>query len=224
MYEVSGETAMQTVLAIEPGDSIRRVAQRLQTPYETVRQTVNQLEDAGYLTYDDGLYLTDDTIRTPLRDLLAASAHISPPTIDEAYILPHFGDWPFAFTRIDAAYVWTHGGYQVGRSPDDYPLFLAVQEPDVADWRAFFDDFGLPTSLERQPRESIESPLQIVLEPRPTVAPERVEGYPVISRAETIEYMQENYTHFQSGLAMLNRMYEDLNLDVDYRDSERAAP
>jgi hypothetical protein len=40
------------------------------------------------------------------------------------------GDWYFAFTQVDAVYVWTQGGYQVGREPDD-PLFLAVRERDI---------------------------------------------------------------------------------------------
>ena len=42
MYEFLGDTAAQVILAIESGDSIRRVAQHLHTPYETVRQSVNQ--------------------------------------------------------------------------------------------------------------------------------------------------------------------------------------
>jgi molybdenum-dependent DNA-binding transcriptional regulator ModE len=42
MYEVLDDTAAQVILAIESGDSIRRVAQHLHTPYETVRQAVNQ--------------------------------------------------------------------------------------------------------------------------------------------------------------------------------------
>ncbi len=46
MYEVLDDTAAQIVLAIESGDSIRRVSQNLHTPYETVRQAVNRLEDA----------------------------------------------------------------------------------------------------------------------------------------------------------------------------------
>jgi len=36
----------------------------------------------------------------------------------------------------------------------------------------------------------------------------------VIPRAETIEYMRENYAQFQSALAMLNRTCEDLNLGI----------
>jgi DNA-binding transcriptional regulator YhcF (GntR family) len=50
MYEVLDDTAAQVILAIESGDSIRRVAQHLHIPYETVRQAVNHLEDAGYVS------------------------------------------------------------------------------------------------------------------------------------------------------------------------------
>jgi len=101
------------------GDSIRCVAQHLHTPYETVRQAVNRLEDAGYVTYDEGLSVVDEHVRDAARELVAASAGVSPPSIEEAYVIPQFGEWPFAFTRVDAVYVWTQGGYQVSRDPDD---------------------------------------------------------------------------------------------------------
>ena len=221
MYEPFDETAARVLLAVNPGDSIRTVAQHLHTPYETVRQAVNQLEDAGYLRYDDGLFVTDDRVRKAARDLLATSAAVNPPSIEEAYVLPQFGDWPFAFTRIDAVYVWTQGGYQVGREPDDYPLFLAVREKDVDAWQRFFEQFGIPTGFERRPEDSFEGPLQVVLNERSVLNPNHVEGYPVISRHETIAFMQEHYATFQSALAMLNRMYDDLSLGVSYRESER---
>ena len=84
-----------------------------------MRQAVNRLEDAGYVHYDDGLSVSDERVRDAARELVAASAGVSPPSIEEAYVLPQFGDWPFAFTRIDAVCVWTQGGYQVGRDPND---------------------------------------------------------------------------------------------------------
>ena len=224
MYEVLDDTAAQVILAIESGDSIRRVAQHLHTPYETVRQAVNRLEDAGYISYDDGLSVVDERVRDAARELVAASAGVSPPSIEKAYVIPQFGDRPYAFARIDAVYVWTQGGYQVGRNPDDYTLFLAVHQQDVDAWETFFESFNLPTAFERQPRDELDGSLQIVLEPRPSLDITHVGGYPVITRAETIEYMLENYAQFQSGLAMLDRMYEDLDLGVAYRETERAPP
>ena len=206
MYEPFDETAAQVLLAVTPGESIRQVAHHLHTPYETVRQTVNELEDAGYLRYDDGLFVINDHVREAARDLLATSAAVNPPSIEEAYVLPQFGDWPFAFIRVDAVYVWTHGGYQVGRDPDDYPLFLAVHEQDIEAWQSFFERFGIPTGSDRQSADSFDGSLQVVLEERPAVNPDYVEGYPVVSRSETIEFMQDHYATFQSALAMLDRI------------------
>jgi len=224
MYEVMDETAAQVVLATERGDAIRTVAGRIQRPYETVRQAVDRLEDAGFVQYDDGLIVTDDRVRETAREFLAACARVSPPTIDEAYVLPQFCDRPFAFCRIDGAYVWTQGGYQVARDPSDYPLFIAVQDADRSDWESFFESFGIPTALDRQPPESISGALQIVLDPRATLEVADVEGYPVVPREETIEYMYDHYPQFQSGLAMLDRMYDDLDLDESYRERDRAQP
>ena len=85
-----------------------------------------------------------------------------------------------------------------------------------------FDSFDIPTATERQPQTELDGPLQIVLEPRPSLDIEHVEGYQVIPRAETIDYMRENYAQFQSALAMLDRMYDDLDLGVSYREPERA--
>ena len=150
MYEVLDDTAAQVLLTIESGDSIRRVAQHLHLPYETVRQTVNRLEDAGYVQYDDGLSVVNARVRDAARELVATSASVSLPSIEEAYVIPQFGEWPFAFTRIDAVYVWTRGGYQLSRDPDDYPLFLAVREQDVDAWERFFASFGIPTVFERR--------------------------------------------------------------------------
>jgi len=222
MYELMDESAAQVLLATETGDSIRAVAARIQRPYETVRQAVNRLEDAGFVEYDDGLVVSDGHLRDAAREVLAASARVSPPTITEAYVLPQFFDRPYAFARIDAVYVWTQGGYQVARDPDDYPLFIAVHEADLSAWESFFASFDVPTALERQPPESVSGSLQVVLDPRSVLDVDILEGRPVVTREETIEYMYEHYAHFQSGLSMLDRMYDDLDLEEAYRERERA--
>ena len=97
---------------------------------------------------------------------------------------------------------------------------FAVREQDVDAWEAFFESFDLPTAFERQHRNELDGALQTVLEPRPSLDIEHIDGYPVVPRAETIVYMRENYTQFQSALAMLDRMYENLDLNVTYRETE----
>lgn len=88
MYEVLDDVTAQILLTIESGDSIHRVAQHLQRPYETVRQAVNRLEESGYVDYHDGLSVVDSRVRTAACDLVTASASVSPQSIEEAYIIP----------------------------------------------------------------------------------------------------------------------------------------
>ena len=76
------------------------------TGVQTCALPIYRLEDAGYVSYGDGLTVVDERVRDAARELVAASAGVSPPTIKEFYVIPQFGDWSFAFTRIDAVYVW----------------------------------------------------------------------------------------------------------------------
>lgn len=111
--------------------------------------------------------------------------------------------------RVDAVYVWTQGGYQVSRYPDNYPFFLVVREVDRSEWETLFEGVGLPTADERQPSEDINGPLQIVLESRSELKIDTVEGYPVIPLDETLEYMHEHYAQFQPAIQMVEGMYDD---------------
>jgi len=216
MYEVCGEKEFKVLLALDPGDSISGVARKIDENRETIRRVVNRLEEAGYVAYDDGLQFLDQTIRDVGLDFLAAAAATSPPSIPEAYVLPQFAGMDYAFTAIDAVYVWTRGGYQVAREPDDYPLFIAVHESDIDAWMAFFDRFGIPTAEERQPADEFDGAIQIVLEPRSEIEAEMVDGRPVIPLKETVAFANEHYAHFQSALDMLGRMYDSVDTDANH--------
>ncbi|WEL18884.1 Transcriptional regulator, ArsR family [Halorhabdus sp. SVX81] len=217
MYTACGEKALKTLLAIDPGDTIVGVARKIDENRETIRRTVDRLEAEGYIAYDDGLTVVDESVREAGLQLLAASAGVSPPSISEAYVLPQFAGMDFAFTGIDAVYVWTRGGYQVAREPDDYPLFIAVEEPDLEAWERFFERFNIPVSRERQPRDEINGPLQVVVEPRDAIDADSVDGRPVITLDETVAFAREHYATFQSALSMLDRMYDEVDSDANYR-------
>jgi len=213
MYTACGEKELKTLLAIDPGDTIVGVARKIDENRETIRRAVDRLEAEGYVAYDDGLTVVDESVRDAGLQLLVASAGVSPPSISEAYVFPQFAGMNFAFTGIDAVYVWTRGGYQVAREPDDYPLFIAVEESDLEAWESFFDLFDILVSRERQPREKIDGPLQVVVEPQESIDAESVDGRPVISLDETVTFAREHYATFQSALSMLDDMYEEVSVD-----------
>ncbi|WP_255171577.1 helix-turn-helix domain-containing protein [Natrononativus amylolyticus] len=217
MYEVCGEKELKVILALKSGDSISGVARKIDENRETVRRVVNRLEEAGYVAYDDGLHLVDQTVRNAGLEFLTASADTSPPSISEAYVLPQFAGMEYAYTAIDAVYVWTRGGYQVARDPEDYPLFIAVYESNLDAWAEFFDRFGISTAQERRPTEDFDGAIQVVFEPRSQVDAEMVDGRPVIPLQETVAFATEYYATFESALDMLGRMYDDVDTDTAYR-------
>jgi len=217
MYEPCSEKALKTLLAIDPGDSISGVARKIDENRETIRRVVNALEDKGYVKYSHGLTEVDPTVREAGLSFLAASADVDPPSILKAYVLPQFAGLEFAYTSIDAVYIWTRGGYQVAREPDDYPLFIAVDETDFDEWKQFFGRFEIPAAEDRQPAEEIDQSIQFVLKPCAIVEADTVDGRPVIPLHETVEFAQDHYATFQSALDMLGRMYEEIETDADYR-------
>jgi hypothetical protein len=217
MYETCGEKELKVLLALEPGDAISAVARKIDENRETIRRIVNRIEAAGYVTYDNGLHLVDQTIRDRGLDFLTTAAAISPPSISEAYVLPQFAGMDYAYTAIDAVYVWTRGGYQVARDPTDYPLFIAVHEAEIDTWTAFFDRFGISTAHERQPADELDGAIQIVFETRPQIETAMVDGRPVIQLQDTVAFARDHYATFESALEMLGRMYEDVDTDATYR-------
>lgn len=217
MFMPCSEKAIKTLLAIESGDSIAGVARKIDKNRETIRRVVNSLEEEGYVEYDRGLTVVDQTVCEAGLSFLAASATVAPPSISDAYVLPHFTGLEFAYTGIDAVYVWTRGGYQVARDPDDYPLFIAINETDLDEWCQFFDRFEIPVAQERQPAGELDRSIQFVLDPCPAVEADTVDGRPVISLQETVDFAREHYATFQSALDMLDRMYEEVDTDADYR-------
>lgn len=143
--------------------------------------------------------------------------------ISDAYELPKSADMPFAYTAIDAVYIWTHGGYQVARSPTDYPLFIAVDQVDLDEWIEFFETLGLPVSTEWQRVDEIEGAIQFVLQPAASLDRAIVDGHPVIPLDATVWFAEEHYATFQPALEMLDEMYDDDTSSIEMLKSTRTA-
>jgi len=224
MIEAMDPTAAKVVLAIQRGDSINRVASKVDISYSWVYDWVERLEDANIIANTDtGLRVVDHELRQQYAGLMGALYSRDGLSQAEAYVVPHFAGMAFAYTEIDAAYVWTHGGYQLARDHQDYPVFIAVHEHDVDRWLAFFQQFGVDATVgERPDADAVDGPVHYVLFPTTDgLDTEWVDGNPAIPLTDAVDQMVANRPAYEPALEILTEEY-DIDVDATHRSTTAA--
>jgi hypothetical protein len=217
MMDYIDATPAKIVLVTSQGDSIRRITQKIGGTYSWIYSWIERLEDIDVIERNDGVHVTVPDVREGYARMMEAISRQTPPTIDESYVLPHFAQMEFAYTKIDAVYVWTHGGYQIARN-DAYPVFLQVNDADIEQWISFFERHNIPTTINERDdtiTEDVASTIYYCLySTTEQFEYDWVDGNPVIPLSETTEYMQEYRWNFQPALQMVADEYE-VDVDVD---------
>ncbi len=224
MTELMDATAAKIVLAVQRGDSINRVASKIGVSYSWVYDWIERLEDTKIIaTTDNGLQIVDYEIRQQYADMMAALYSRDTISQEDAYVVPHFADMEFAYTEIDAAYVWTHGGYQIARSHDDYPVFIDVHERDVDRWIAFFQQFGVDMTISERPDAGdVDGTVHYVLFPQTDgIDVEWVDGNPVIPLDDAVDQMMENRPAYEPALEIIRAEY-DRDIDASHHSAMSA--
>ena len=220
MTDFMDPTAAKIVLAAQRGDSINRVAEKVGTSYSWVYDWVERLENENVIAItDNGIRVVDHEMRRHYDEMVGALYSRDSISQNEAYVIPHFAEMEFAYTKIDAAYVWTEGGYQVARSHDDYPVFIEVHDRDVERWTAFFERYGIDTAINERPDASaVDGDVHYVLFPTMNgIETEWVAGNPVIPLAETVDQMMENRPAYEPALEIIADEH-DVDIDVSHHD------
>ena len=221
MMDYVDTTAAKIVLAASEGDSVRRVAQKIDGTYSWVYTWIERLEAIDVVERTNGIRVTAPEVRDGYARLMETIARQTSPSVDEVYMTPHFAEMNFAYTKIDAVYVWTHGSYQIARGGDAYPVFMQINDADIEQWRSFFDRYDVPCVIDERDDAIVEdTDGSVYYSLYPTTDPsdpEWVDGNPVIPLSETIEYMQEYRWNFEPALEMVADEY-DVDIDVDSPD------
>ncbi|MFD1600496.1 helix-turn-helix domain-containing protein [Halobellus rarus] len=214
-------TAAKIVLAVQRGDSINRIASKIDVSYSWVYDWIERLDDADIIAKtDNGIQVVDHKMRQQYAEMMAALYSRDTISQEDAYVIPHFAGMEFAYTEIDAAYVWTHGGYQIARNHDDYPVFIEVHDRDVERWIAFFQRFGVDATINERPDASdVNGNVHYVLFPRTNgIDAEWVDGNPVIPLDDAIAQMIENRPAYEPALEIIADEY-DRDIDTSHHSA-----
>ena len=134
-----------------------------------------------------------------------------------AYELLKKADYPYALSDVDAVFVWTRGGYNVGRFFGYYPVHLKVREGDVEKWKKFFRNNGKKAfPVDKTPKETIFGVFYL-LHPTKRIESEMVEGLKVEPLKETVEFAKRDIYTYEPALEMLDEEYK-LGLGIKYSE------
>lgn len=222
--ELINPTAAKIVLATQRGDSINRISKKIRTSYSWVYNWIDRLSNNGAISKtDNGIRVTDFEVRRRYEEMMGTLYRREEIAQEDAYMIPHFAGMEFAYTEIDAAYVWTHGGYQIARGHNDYPVFIEVHERDIDRWIEFCERFGIETSIGERPNaDEVDGTVHYVLFPQDDgIDAEWVDGNPVIPLDHAVEQMIQTRPAYEPALEMISDEY-DVDIDASHHD-ERAA-
>lgn len=212
MLDTVNQHVAKIVLAAEDGDSINRITRKTGSSYGWTHHWVSRLSEIGVIERDDGIRITDhqfaDAFEAVAKTVLRRALDL-----DDAYLLPNFAGLEYAYTKTDAVFIWTRGGYQIGRSRNDYPIFIEVIEDDVGAWEAFFAEFDIPTRIEDRSGDGI----YFVLFPRERIEAVWEGNASVVPLQETVDWMKRYAVNFEPALEMVDELY-DLDLGFEYRE------
>lgn len=213
-FDLVNQYVARLLLAIERGDSINRVSKKAGVSYGYTHQWIERLEEIGVVERDDGIRVSDDEF---LRAFEGAARTVLSRSVDleDAYLLPNFSGMDYRFSRTDAVFVWTKGGYQIGRDRNDYPIFIDVLVDDEAAWHRFFDAYSLESVVEE--RTAGEPGIYFVIFPQEDFETAWFENASVTPLEETVAWARTYEANFQPALEMLDEMY-DLGLGVTYSE------
>jgi len=201
------------MLAVEDGDSIKRVSEKVDSSYSYTYEWIQSLEEIGVVELENRIRVTDKQFVESFKQV-AQTVLKRDLDLNEAYLLPNYAGMEYRYSKTDAVYIWTKGGYQIARNQADYPIFIDVHTEDLESWKKFFHSFGLETSVNKRPETD---GIHIVLYPQEKMEIDQVESAAVTPLNETIEWAEKYRPNFQPALEMLDEMYS-LELDVEYRE------
>ena len=214
MLELINPYVAKILISTRDGDSIRRISQKIQESYGWTYKWVSELEKIGavkrkkqkiYMNRKNSFYKTAIKF---IKNSLANNLSLS-----DAYLLPNLSGLEYIFTGIDAVFIWTKGGYNIGRSKSSYPIFIEILEKDKGAWQKYFSKLNVKYAFRNVRKKGI----YFVISSSKSIEEEYCEQIPVLPLMKTVQWAKKYSFNFEPALEMLDKMY-NLKIGIKYAE------
>ena len=215
MFELINPYVAKILVSARDGDSIRGISKKIQESYGWTYKWVLELEKIGVMKrkkqeihinknnrfYKEAVKFTTHSLMDNL-------------SLGDAYLLPNLAGLDYVFTGIDAVFIWTKGGYNIGRSKNSYPIFIDILAKDKSAWQEYFSKFGLRCTFKNERKKGI----YFVVSLSESIEKEYCENICVLPLAKTIAWAKRYIFNFEPALEMLDKMYS-LKTGIKYAEA-----
>lgn len=189
---------MKIIIAARKHDSINLIARRINLSYGWTYKWVKELIKIGvFKGYRLKLELNEDN-RFYKNTLDYIKINFSK-DINFCYSILNLFGVKYCFTKTDAVFVWTKGGYNIARSRDYYPIFIKIKKDQLDIFKYCCKKLNLKIEGKKGIFYSIE-----VLD---DFQVSHLDKIPVDSLDSTIKFMKKYIYNFQPALEMIKEMY-----------------
>lgn len=199
---------VKILISAKQKDSINAISKRIGLSYGWTYKWIKTLEEVGILKLTRmNVYLQEHNkpyiqFNQFIQDILSKNVQF----YYEALSL--FGI-SYCFTKTDAVFVWTKGGYNIARYKEYYPIFIKVDTKDT--W--LFEWYCKKLKLSTHSKQGIFYDVVFV----DNLKSNNFQGIPVDSLPETIDFMKENKYNFQPALEMIKEIHNK-KIKVKYKE------
>ena len=212
MLDLINPYIAKILIAAKDGDSIRCISKKIKESYGWTYKWVLGLEKIGAIQRKkQELYINKENYFYKETSKLAKNLLKNNLSLDDAYLLPNLTGLEYSFTGIDAVFIWTKGGYNIGRSKKSYPIFIEILENDKSEWEKLFSELSLKYTFKNEKKKGI----YFIMSPSKSIEKEYCEEMPVLPLAKTVEWAKKYSFNFEPALEMLDKLY-DLKIGVRY--------
>ena len=199
---------LKICIAARAEDSINAIAHRIHLSYGWTHKWVRVLAEKGvfkitrmkvYLNEKNEFYRT--TMKY-IRQVLCKNVQFF-------YEALSFSGITYCFTQTDAVFIWTKGGYTIGRYRDFYPIFIKIKEEQ----KSIFENYCKKMHLPIHAKKGIfYEPVYVQ-----DFEVEYQQHIPVESLQHTIQFMKKYIYNFEPALEMIKEMYHQ-KINVKYKE------
>lgn len=214
MFELINPYTAKILVSAKNGDSIRNISKKIRESYGWTYKWILELENIGAIARKkQEVYINKNNRFYKDAAKFVKGSLSSNLSLNDAYLLPNLTGLEYIFTGIDAVFIWTKGGYNIGRSKNSYPVFIEILEKDKIEWQKYFSKLNIKYTFRNERKKGIYFVISL--------AKTMEKGYcgqmPVLPLAKTVEWAEKYSFNFQPALEMLDEMYK-LGIGISYAE------